>query len=31
MSEACDRTIRWIERNDNANKNKDRQTLFPIM
>jgi len=31
MSEANERTIRWIDRNIEGNKNPDRQTLFPII
>lgn len=31
VEEACDRTIRWIDRNLSANTNEDRQNLFPIV
>ena len=31
VKEANERTIRWIPRNISANKNKNRQNLFPIV
>ena len=31
MEEACDRTIRWIDRNIAAHNKQDSQNLFPII
>lgn len=31
MEEAMQRTLRWIDRNLEANQNPDRQNLFPIV
>ena len=31
MEEACDRTVRWIDRNFSAHKNPSTQNLFPIV
>ena len=31
MEEACDRTIRWIDRNFEAHKKPEQQNLFPII
>jgi len=31
VEEACDRTIRWIDRNIEANSNHEQQNLFPII
>lgn len=31
MEEACDRTIRWIDRNIAAHERQDEQNLFPII
>ncbi len=31
VKEACDRTIRWIYRNIDANVNRTQQNIFPII
>ena len=31
MKEACERTIRWIDRNLSAHSRKTEQNLFPIV
>ena len=31
MAEAMERTIRWIDRNQQANEHPDVQTIFPII
>lgn len=31
MKEACERTIRWIDRNEEAHERKEVQNLFPIV
>ena len=31
VEEACDRTIRWVDRNISANSNETKQSLFPIV
>lgn len=31
MEEACDRTIRWIDRNISSHEKQDQQNLFPII